>query len=519
MRKRTSKIIATLMASALAAGSLAACGSSTDTSSTSGTSAASTASSTESKSGSGDTKTADGKTKISIYRCTYNLASPDTAQVKKVQDAINDYIGDKINVEIELHDLPSGEYGDKANLALANNEINLLWTASWWNTIGTDDLYRQNAAYDITDLLPDTTLYKSMPEGIWTAAQYDGKDYFIPVYKEAYEGYDLKTRQDLVDKFGWDLSTVKELKDIEPFLEDCKNDGIKYPYTSGKTAMFYRYYIDDFDFFSSYSFLGVDRKTDEVVNPIQTDQYKEFTKLMCEWAEKGYMSEDDVTKTTSDTVAQTKDWGWGWWTCVPNDKENSESRDNQEEAFVEGLTNKYMHSTTTLGSCFAITANSTEEQAKACIDFLGLLYTDTKVADLYTYGIEGEDYTLNDDGKVVQDSDAYNHSAWESTSIVPLTLLENEPDDKVETYQKMNDEAETSCAAGFRFDKSSVEAQYSACVNVFDQYGFVLENGGYASADVDSVIKEYQSALDEAGYQDVLKEAQKQYDDWKAANK
>lgn len=50
-----------------------------------------------------------------------------------------------------------------------------------------------------------------------------------------------------------------------------------------------------------------------------------------------------------------------------------------------------------------------------------------------------------------------------------------------------------------------------------DLYGFVLENGGYASADVASVIDEYQSALDEAGYQDVLKEAQTQYDAWKAS--
>ena len=218
---------------------------------------------------------------------------------------------------------------------------------------------------------------------------------------------------------------------------------------------------------------------------------------------KDDISEDEVTKTTSDTLAQTQDWGWNWWTCVPNDEENSEGRDKQDEAIVEGLTKKYMHSTSTLGSCYAITANSSEDQAKACIDFLGLLYTDTKLADLYTYGIEGEDYTLNDEGKVVQDSEAYSHSAWESCSVIPLTLLENEPDNKVEMYEKMNNGAETSCAAGFRFDKSNVEAQFSACVNVFEQYGFVLENGGYASADVASVIDEYQNALDEAGYTEV----------------
>lgn len=68
---------------------------------------------------------------IKVTRACFNLANPDSEQVKKVQDAINEYIKDKINVQIELTDIGSGEYTEKANLALANNEINLLWTASW----------------------------------------------------------------------------------------------------------------------------------------------------------------------------------------------------------------------------------------------------------------------------------------------------------------------------------------------------------------------------------------------------
>lgn len=517
-KKMTKKLLAALLTASVSIGLLAGCGGTTTTTTTdTGEASSSEAAATASDDAAGETSTSGtDKTTISIYRCTYNLATPDTAQVQKVQDAINEYIADKINVEIKITDLASGEYGDKANLALANNEINLLWTASWWATIGTDDLYRQNAVYDITDLLPGTTLYESMSEGIWEASRYDGRDYFIPVYKEAYEGYDLKTRQDLVDEFGWDLSTVETLADIEPFLEDCKNAGLKYPYVTGKTAMFYRFYLDYFDFFSGYSFLGVDRETNEVVNPVQSDEYLEFCTLMCDWAEKGYISEDDVTKVTADTVCQTQDWGFNWWTCVPGDEANSEGRDLQDEVIIEGITDKYAHSTTTLGSCYAITANSTEEQAKACIDFLGLLFTDTTVADLFTYGIEGEDYTLNEDGRVVQNSESYSHSAWESTSVVPLTLMEGEAEDKVQEYIDKNNEAETSCAAGFRFDKSNVEAQWTACVNVFDQYGFVLENGGYASADVPSIIGQFQAALDEAGYQDILTEAQTQYEAWKA---
>ncbi len=48
------------------------------------------------------------KVKISIYRASFNVGSPDGAQVQKIQDAINEYIADKINVEVAITDIPSG---------------------------------------------------------------------------------------------------------------------------------------------------------------------------------------------------------------------------------------------------------------------------------------------------------------------------------------------------------------------------------------------------------------------------
>ena len=104
---------------------------------------------------------------------------------------------------------------------------------------------------------------------------------------------------------------------------------------------------------------------------------------------------------------------------------------------------------------------------------------------------------------------------WESASATVVTPLYNEPDNKADLYKDFNGGANTSCAAGFRFDKTPVADKYAACQTVFEQYGFVLENGGVAVADVDSTIAAYQAALDEAGYQDVLAEFQKQYDAWK----
>ncbi|NLL78344.1 MAG: ABC transporter substrate-binding protein [Clostridiales bacterium] len=458
----------------------------------------------------------DGLVTINVTRACFNLAAPDEAQVQKVEDAINEYIKDKINVRIELNDLESGSYTEKANMALNANEINLLWTASWESTIGTNDLVPKEAVYDLTELIKGTTLYNSMDEGQWEAAKYDGKIYYIPVYKDNVEGYDFMFRKALVDKYGWDVSSVKSLADLEPMLADAKAEGLKYPFLTQRTAMFYRWYINDFDFFTAdvtANWVSVDRATNSVVNTIQTPQYKEFATLMAKWAEAGYISEDDVTKTTTDTTTQTQDWGISWWTDIPVNEE-ANARYGQDVVMAPA-TDRWAHSTSALGSCYCVTANSTEEQAKACIDFMGLLYTDSKLADMYTFGIEGEDFTYDANGQVVQNSQKYNHSMWESASATIVTPVQGEPANKAELYKAFNGGANTSCAAGFRFDKKPVEAEFSACQAVFDEYGFALENGGVAVADIDAKIAEYQAALDEAGYQKVLAEFQSQYDAWK----
>ncbi|MCR4586798.1 MAG: ABC transporter substrate-binding protein [Lachnospiraceae bacterium] len=516
------KLLSVLLASAMTMSLLAGCGS-TETAAPADTSSEPAATTTDAAPADTSTDTAAADTTasgdavtINLYRCSFNVANPDSAQVQKVQDAINAYIADKINVQIVLTDIGSGEYVDKANLALANNEINLLWTASWEATIGTNDLVPKNAVYDITDLLAGSDLYNSMDAGQWEATKYDGKNYFIPVYKDNVEGYDFMFRQDLIDKHGWDITTVKTLADLEPMLADAKADGLKYPLLTQKTAMFYRWYIDKFDFFtadSATNFFAVDRATNSVIDTIQTPEYAEFCKLMGDWAEKGYISEDEVTKTTNDQTTQSQDWAISWWTDIPVNDE-ADARYGQDVT-MQPATGRYAHSTSALGSCYCVTANCTPEQAQACIDFMGLLYTDATLADIYTFGIEGEDFTYNADHQVEQTSEKYNHSMWESASATIVTPLANEPANKADLYKDFNGGANTSCAAGFRFDKSPVEAQYTACANLFEQYGFVLENGGVPAADVDAYIEQYQADLDAAGYQDVLAEFQKQYDAWK----
>ena len=169
--------------------------------------------------------------KIVVYRAAYNVADPDTDEVTKVQDAINQYLLEKgHNVQVEIHDINNAEYADKANMAWNNGEVNLMWTANWWATIGTDDLYKNKSAYDITDLLPGTDLYNAIPESYWAGCRYDGRDYYVPVYKEGAEGYKVKMLQSNLDAIGVTADEVTKAVDaadntwdklaaLEPFMD------------------------------------------------------------------------------------------------------------------------------------------------------------------------------------------------------------------------------------------------------------------------------------------------------------
>lgn len=460
-------------------------------------------------------KTEDGKTIVRIVRPTQNLGQADDEEVQKVCDAINGYIGDKINVQIELKEIPSGEYTDKVNLALANNEIDLFWTASWEGAISCDSLYKGNGAYDLTNIVKDTPLWQTMPEAVWEASSYNGRNYFVPVYKEVAEGYDLMFRKDLADQFDWDLSNVKELEDIEPMLQDCLEAGVEAPLLTQATAFAYKFMMDEYAWPLGNNYIGIDRDTNEVVSVFETPEYRDYVKMMCEWGEKGYIREGDATNSNPSNALQSQYWGISWWTDVPNNS-SANTRYGQDVEMVH-MTGNWIDSNTTLGSCYAVSSTASEEAAKASIEFLGLLYSDKALADIYTYGIEGTDYNFDEEGKVAKKGELYNHSAWESCNVMNVSLEAGEPDNKTDLYEEFNRNAKTSISAGFRFDSTPVEAQLASVESVAKKYGMVLENGGFAPEEVDEILKKYKEEMDEAGYQELLTEVTNQYEEWKSS--
>lgn len=449
-------------------------------------------------------------TTIVIYR--YSYWEPDEAHIKIVQDQINNYIRSFMNVQIEIREIRSADYSTKLNMAIASSDdVDLMWTASWSELEGTDELVKNNAVYDLTDVIQNyAALYEAMPEEVWKSSTYNNRNYFIPIYKEVAVGYDLMCKTELANSMGWDLSGIEKLSDLTPFLKQAKESGITYPYTCQNTAYFSRYYVDFYDFIESYAGISKSGDTRTIINLLETEEYKEFCTLMYNWAQADYINQTEFDKKTDLKVCYFDDYAFALWTKVPSNQATCSERYGSDMTLMS-VTSKWLCSDGALGSCYAINANS--KKVDACLTFLECLYTDQKLADYWTWGIEGVNYTKNAEGKIIRnlENETYRHDVWETNTIKAPSLLVEEPDNKVALYDQFNNEAIPSPAMGFRFDSTTVEAEYTAVRNLVLEFGYLLETG---AIDPETGIPEYLDALNTAGLQTVLSEMQSQYDIW-----
>lgn len=431
---------------------------------------------------------------------------------KEVEKAINDYIGPKIGVNVSV--LNDAESTDLKLALGAGDDIDVFWVASWRYAY---DFIDGNIAYDVTDILSQYPgLQGSMPEFVWEAAKNDGRNYYIPIYKECANAQGLTVPTAVVEKYGWDLSTVKELKDIEPMLAQCAADGMEYPIGMNDTC-YDSFGVNDFSFITKYAGVQRDGDTTKIVNIAESAQYEEYVRMMYAWNQAGYINQAEASLDVigedklKDFRAEGKN-AFYRWAMTPASKENATGRYGMDVEVIP-VTDSYLETDSAAGSAYMINAKT--EKIDACMKFLELLSTDETLANLAAFGIEGKHYTKTEDGRVslIADSGYAYPGVWIVCNVNAPSLLDTESADKKAQYEEFNNNAQVSCTAGFRFDKTNVEAEVSALDGVYAEYQLLMDKGFY---DPDQYLPEFRSALQTAGIEKVIAEIQAQYTEWLA---
>lgn len=509
MRKKLTKIVALALALTMSMSMLAACGETDGAGSSDNPGKESESSVEESFESSEESEnSADAAPEETVNITWYRYYPYAYTDEKEVVDAINAYIEPLIGVTVNVINATEKE---ELDLALASGEdIDLFWTASWKNGF---TYVKNHSAMDLTELIPNyPALQQSIPENIWEGAKLDGRNYYVPIYKESAVGYGMVYPISLAEKYGWNFDNVETLADLTPMLQDAYEGGASHAYAPVGNG-FANAYIDTYSFVDYRYCVKADGSDNTVLNMVELPEYAEFLKLMYEWNQAGYINDDNISSfTTGADLIQyisSEDVAFASWANVPDGEANASARYTVPCDIVT-LTDNYINTNSPFGSAYMVNVNT--EKADACLKFLELLSTDETLADLAVFGIEGKHYNLTEDGRVqLVENSGFSYSTWSSCSVMAPTLQVGEAEDKKELYDTFNKEAKVAVNSGFYFDTTKVEAEVAAIQAAYDEYQNLLELGFY---NPDDYLPKFQEALKTAGVDKVIAEIQSQYDAW-----
>jgi len=448
----------------------------------------------------------------------YFIGNGQQEDVALIEEKINEYIKDKINATVKLQCYQWGaEYDDKLRQMIASRqEFDICFTAAWANN------YMQNAVKgafvplnDERDLLskyaPKTKAL--LGEDFLKGSQIDGINYAIPANKEKAHSWGFIIKKDLVDKYGFDLSTIKSLEDLEPMLKVIKE---KEPNVYGLEALNGEspYKLMDWDVIGDDKCPGVvynDSKDLAVFNEFEKPETMALLKTIRKYFLAGYIRKDAATVTDYNAdeaagkiFAATKSLKPG--------KDAEMSLTHGFDWVQVYITPPVISSRDTMGSLQAI--SSTSKNPERALMFLELFNTDPYLNNLINFGIEGKHYVKVSDNiiKAGLEQKKYNPgTGWMFGNQFINYLYESEDPKKWEQFEEFNKQAAGTQTLGFNFDPSPVKNEIAAVNNLWDKYVPALETG---SIDPEVNVPKFLEELKAAGIDKIIAEKQKQLNEW-----
>ena len=462
-----------------------------------------------------ESKAIEKMRKIVILRPQYELGSVNAEEVKQVENRINKALLRRNSAYcVEIREIYARNYENAAEQALKAGEASIVFTNRTSLNFSDRALVKKGLAADLTDLLPGSRIAGLVPENMLQFGKFDGRNYSIPIYGEAALSYSLLMSKEFAD--GYHLSPDAEafraedlltlLQQLQPYLEDARNVDTVCPLFLGN-SMIPAAYHDAIEFFDTENvpLFGLDRASLSAADVVRDEHYIDYLKLVARYREMGYIDPDFSSKPDGERT-------YAFWL---KQKEAGEEYRYPDAYRIPLSSGTYLQESVQPRGAYVISASLDAQAKEDALNFIADLFSIKEIADLYTYGIPDQDYTIGEDGKVRVTADRnYGHSAWESTSVVPLTPRTIDPDFYAESCDEMNRSAEISGAAGFVFDPTPVKEAYDACIRLYRNEGIYLEHGSYGSADVKKALKTYTQDLEEAGYDEVRAEIDRQISAW-----
>lgn len=459
---------------------------------------------------------ADDMTTLSLWIPT--LANYTDEAVAAVEEKINEYMGEKYGLQVNLEYVEIGNFEQAINLAMTTDEVDV---TCYFTGDGQLASYVANGQLlDITDMFANASdeLKNTFTDAEVTASSMNGKMYGL-VRKYQYGGHEVAVlNKDIVDEMGIDAKAITTMDQLGEVLYQV-HEAHPEIYTMVPQSMAeITWCHDGYDKgigLTNYAY--AEWGSTELKSLFETDAFKKFCEYTNQWYKDGIIMADALSNTMEGSSMVTA--GSAFCTLHNGDVDPLDAL--YPNTVVTGVIVAPKAISTDIGNLqYGISANSAHPEE--AFTLLGAMYTDPEFATLLAYGIEGEHYVLNDKGRaeypegMSAENEPYGGFAATATYADFLILPVKETalyEDAKQTVEDWDATVEVSPAFGFFFDTTDKKDFLTAYSNLENKYKDALMTGSIALEDV---LPQIQSELESIGFYEVLAETQTALDEFLA---
>lgn len=443
------------------------------------------------------------------------LANYSEEAIARVQDAINVHMADKYGLQVKLDYTEIGNFENTINLAMTTDEVDV---TCYFTGDGQLPIYvKNNQLLDITDYFAGASneLKNTFTEEEIQASSINDRMYGLVRKYQYGGGVVVVMNKDIVEEMGIDPASITDMDSLGEVLYQVKEahpelNYIMVPQSSKEMTWSYPW---DTNIGNTGFAYAEDWNSTELKSLFELDAFKTFCGYTNQWYQDGLIMSDAISNTMegSDLVSAGTAF-----CCLHN-------------ADIDPLENLYANTTVTdfivephavatdIGNLqYGISANSAHPEESFTL--LSALYTDVELQTMLAYGIEGEHYVINSEGRADypegMDSTTEPYGGFSATAAYPnYLLLPTKATAPVEDYKTAVDEwnanMEVTSTFGFTFDTSKHADFVTAYTNLQDKYKDALIAG---SISLDDVLPSIKSELESIGFYEVLAEMQTELD-------
>ena len=492
-----------------------------------------TVSGTDTRDSASDEADDEDLAEINILFWTLNTIPGD---LEMVEGAINEITREKINTEINLQIVDMGSYAQQVNLAISSGEKLDLMVTLPGDTAHFNAMTSQNQLRGLSTLLEEYApdLMKTIPDQWLTGTTVDGEIYSVTSFGDKATPLCFICRTDILEKTGIEPSTIKNAHDLTNLFAKVKEiEPSMIPLTGGNKGFLTAPYMIDADGnFFSYEGLGEGNNSIIAIMPgdgstisdrYETEEFKATSKWSHSWYEAGYIDKDLANKEETQEAGVQAGTAFGYFKMLGGGEYGavSAAQATGYDMTAIVLDNAVINTGLIRKFTWAVPQGATEPEA--AVKFLNLLYTDEKVLNLITWGIEDVHYKTLADGTIDfmdgQDASSCGYFLGDCTSILGNGFLAKvragQPANLREQLYELNMSAQVSEFLGFGIDNGPVENTLTALANVINELRPVVSSGVEEEDGVDRLV----AKLKGADVDSYVATMQQQLDDWIAANK